>query len=510
MRTRLTLLFACSFLLAVPVTASGHPSATETFALGLGGAAAALTTPPNDGGANFVTSDNMKLLGFSERRIAPNDFSQLTSDIAFWGDRAYQGTWSGFRILDIDNRRNPKQLIDYRDCANPAGQGDMVIWGSILVRTWDANNANPAITCDGHPVPAGPSGGAPGTGGFEGLHVFDVSDPGNPDLVASVDLTCGSHTATGVPDLRNRRLLVYSTPSSGACEGIDIVEVPLSRPEESEFLHTELADKQTGAANNFACHDTAVILGRANKASCAGGVGYAVWSLGGKDGGSRDNPRFLYRKVVPEIAAGAPNVDNPTGHSAAFSWDGEVLIFGHEPGGGVQPRCQATGSPIGSASQTDNMKSLFFYDTNSGEPLGKWTLTRAQTATENCTLHNYNVVPTKHDDVIVKGSYQSGISVIDFSNPANAREIAFADPAPLVPTQAGGDWSSYFYNGTIYESDITRGLFTWDLDDRDVDRAMKLRHLNPQTQEFTIGAKKDTHRWNEGDKWHDDDWDDRD
>ena len=40
--------------------------------------------------------------------------------------------------------------------------------------------------------------------------------------------------------------------------------------------------------------------------------------------------------------------------------------------------------------------------------------------------------------------------------------------------------------------------------------AMKLRHLNPQTQEFTIGAKKDHDRWNPDDKWHDDSWDDRD
>ena len=39
---------------------------------------------------------------------------------------------------------------------------------------------------------------------------------------------------------------------------------------------------------------------------------------------------------------------------------------------------------------------------------------------------------------------------------------------------------------------------------------MKLRHLNPQTQEFTIGAKKDHDRWNSDDKWHDDRWDDRD
>ena len=45
--------------------------------------------------------------------------------------------------------------------------------------------------------------------------MFDISDVMNPELVASVDLACGSHTATGVPDLGNRRLLVYSTPSSG-------------------------------------------------------------------------------------------------------------------------------------------------------------------------------------------------------------------------------------------------------------------------------------------------------
>jgi hypothetical protein len=524
MKVRLALLASVVLALAVPVGASAHPVNVNTMAQTLGNATTALTHPPaDDGGANFATTRNMRLLGFSERRVAPNDFAQFNSDIAFWGDRAYQGTWSGFRIIDIKDPRDPKELIDYRDCAHPSGQGDMVIWGSILVRTWDANNINPAPpaparTCDGEAVPSGtptPPGTEPTVGnGFEGLHVFDVSDPGNPDLVASVDLKCGSHTATGVPDLRNRRLLVYSTPSNAFCEGIDVVEVPLSRPEESEFLRFEFADRATGAANNFACHDTAVILGRANKAACAGGVGYALWSLGGTDGGSLDNPRFLYNRVVPEIAGALPNVDNPTGHSAAFTWDGETLIFGHEPGGGVAPRCQASGptSPVSSAStgrsgfQTDDMKSFFFYETDSGAPRGKWALTRAQTAQENCTIHNYNLIPTKTDDILVHGSYQSGIGVLDMSNTASAREIAYADPAPLVPTQAGGDWSSHFYNGYIYESDITRGLFVWKFKDRDAQAAFRLRHLNPQTQEFTIGAKHDRDRWKKRDKGHDSRW----
>jgi hypothetical protein len=112
--------------------------------------------------------------------------------------------------------------------------------------------------------------------------------------------------------------------------------------------------------------------------------------------------------------------------------------------------------------------------------------TRPQTIEENCTIHNYNVVRLRDRYVLVSGNYQSGISVVDFTNPASATEIAFADPAPLVPTQLGGDWSTYWYNGLIYESDITRGLLVWNLSDRAVAGARKLDHLNPQTQEFVI------------------------
>ena len=113
-------------------------------------------------------------------------------------------------------------------------------------------------------------------------------------------------------------------------------------------------------------------------------------------------------------------------------------------------------------------------------------LPRNQAVTENCTIHNYNVVPTGRGHVLVAGNYQAGISVVDFSDPANPVEIAYADPAPLVPTQLGGDWSTYWYNGRIYESDITRGLIVWRLNDRAVAGARHLDHLNPQTMEFSI------------------------
>ena len=153
------------------------------------------------------------------------------------------------------------------------------------------------------------------------------------------------------------------------------------------------------------------------------------------------------------------------------------IVFTHPTG---EARCQAT------SSQVD--KSIFFFKARTGELAGTFVLPRPQTEFENCTWHNYNVVPTSKRYVLVSGNYQSGISVVDFTNPAAAREIAFADPAPLSTTSLvlGGDWSSYWYNGHIYESDIRRGLIVWGLSDSAVAAAQKLDHLNPQTEEFSI------------------------
>jgi hypothetical protein len=439
---------AVACLLILPAIAGAHGfTASSVFAESQG-----LRGPGFPAVTTYDYTKNMHPMSFSERTGTTN------SDLAFWGDRAYQGNYQGFRILDIKSPAQPRQLVDYRDCAG--NQGDVIIWESILVRSW--NSAAPAgATCDGEPVPAG----------FEGLHVFDVSDPSDPDLVAAIETECGSHTASGVPDLENDRLLVYNSPSSGTCPGIDIVEVPLDDPASASYLRFEAAGRS--------CHDTGVILGDAMLAGCAGGNGYTLWSLDG----SLEDPALIRSVVVPAT----PPIT--IGHSAAFSNDGDVLIFGHEPGGGTQPRCAATGTVLpGGTVQTDDHKSFFFYDTGTGALLGKWVLPREQTVTENCTLHNLNVVPTAKRDVLVHGSYQSGIGVLDFSDPAAANEIAYADPAPISETQliSGGDWSTYWYDGWIYESDSPRGFMTWNLSDSAVAGARKLGHLNPQTQEQTL------------------------
>jgi hypothetical protein len=368
----------------------------------------------------------------------------IHTDIAFWGKHAFQGNWLGINVRDISAPGNPKQ-VSFTECLG--NQGDVIVWDDVLVRSW--NSPAPAgATCDGQDVPAG----------FEGLHIFDISNLDDPVLIGSVALKCGSHTATGVPDVANDRLLIYNSGSSSACEGFEIVEIPLSDPAEAAQINFVELERD--------CHDIAVILGDANRAACTGDAGFAMVDLSE----SLDNPSVLYEKDIEGVTIG---------HTGSFTWDGEVFVFGHEPGGGVGPFCQA--------STADLDKSALFFDVETGNLLGMWTLPRPQSATENCTIHNLNTVPVRSGNyILTSGNYQSGTSVVDFSDPANPVELAYSDPPPLDPPDLGGAWSSYWYNNFIYETNITEGLNIFRFSDNVTGGALRLDHLNPQTQMFTI------------------------
>ena len=55
--------------------------------------------------------------------------------------------------------------------------------------------------------------------------------------------------------------------------------------------------------------------------------------------------------------------------------------------------------------------------------------------------------------------------------------------------QLGGAWSTYWYNGLMYESVIQEGLNLFRYRGRETRSEVKLSHLNPQTQEFSLNGR---------------------
>ena len=425
-------------------------------------------------------TDNLHALGHSPdfgSFLLPDGQRDANSDLAFWGSLVFHGDYDGFRILR-DSPGNPK-LISRTRCNGD--QGDIVVWGDVLVRSW--NTPRTERNCDGTTVPAG----------FEGVHIFDISNLEDPQLVGEIELSarpqadmpgCGSHTATLVPDLEDNRVLIYNATSGGnpalpaglqECDWVDILQVPLDNPGAGSHLHRE------PLMGGHAAHDNGVILGDVNKLAVASGHMSNVFDIGANDtpGGSLEDPVLLYTIEEPGVCNTGGPFCNGNWHSAAWTWDGEVVIMGWEPGGGAAPECEATDPPV--------KKSAFFYDADTGAKLGQWTLPRPQSAAENCTIHNYNTVPLRNGRyVLVSGNYQAGTWVTEFTNPAAPVTLGWSDPPPLVPTQLGGAWASYWYNGFIYESEITKGLNVFRFSGPQTGGAIRLPHLNPQTQEFSI------------------------
>ena len=83
-----------------------------------------------------------------------------------------------------------------------------------------------------------------------------------------------------------------------------------------------------------------------------------------------------------------------------------------------------------------------------------------QLETENCVAHNGSIIPIPNRDIFVQAWYQGGVSIMDFTDSSNPIEIAYFDRGPILDDIliTGGYWSTYYYEGFIYGTEITRGL----------------------------------------------------
>ena len=93
---------------------------------------------------------------------------------------------------------------------------------------------------------------------------------------------------------------------------------------------------------------------------------------------------------------------------------------------------------------------------------------------------------------MVQAWYQGGLSVFDWTDPKHPKEIAFFDRGPVDSTEmaAGGYWSTYWYNGFIVGSEISRGLDIFELkpsgfisqNEIDAAKSVHLDYFNTQGQ----------------------------
>jgi hemolysin type calcium-binding protein/LVIVD repeat-containing protein len=456
----------------------------------------ALGMPPSS--ADHATRDDVRNLNAVGE--SPNTDSLANSDMAFWGDLAFQGHWEGFRVIDISDPTNPTQLLDYTDCTDPTlglggGQGDVIVWEDLLVRAWNSG-ASPTGYCgrdsNGDPMDL--------RDGFEGVNVFDISDVTDPQMVAAVDIDtdaaskpagvttgCGAHTLTAVPDPSNGRLLIYVGGSSQLCPGMDLVEVPLNDPASAEWYGR--AVNPSGRA----CHDISVYMIDKNRAACSGSTanntttgqhGWSYWSMDGSDGGSLEDPALLYERNVSRVnrqTVSDPNENGVTlGHTSSWSWDGKIFLWSTEPGGGVNSNCEET--------DADENREMYFFSAELGEMKGKWTIP-TQSADESCaSIHIMQSIPTTNGlDVMSSGTYMAGTYVVDYTDPTNPHAIGWSDPpadiapAPTPSLILGGAWATYWYNGYLYESNIKKGLFVFEPTSPEAQTPVELDFMNPQT-----------------------------
>ena len=94
-------------------------------------------------------------------------------------------------------------------------------------------------------------------------------------------------------------------------------------------------------------------------------------------------------------------------------------------------------------------------------------------------------------EMCIRDRYQGGVSVVDFTDSANPVEIAFFDRGPLDEEEliTAGYWSTYWYGGHIYGTEIARGLDVFSLEPSDFITANEIAAASLKDADLTINAQ---------------------
>jgi hypothetical protein len=396
------------------------------------------------------------------------------SDIAFQGKYAFAGNYDGFTVYDLSDPENPEQVVQVY-C--PGGQNDISVYKDILVLSTDSSRSDDS--CQSTSLPA------TNKEAWEGIKVWDISNPLEPEYVQSVETECGSHTHSLAPSKNKRDLYVYVSSYFPAetypdCQPphdtISIVKVPLRSPESARVVSTPNlfpdggyeGDDRGSYTQTTGCHDITTYAKYDLAAGACMGDGLLM------DISDRERPRVISRVRDTENFA--------FWHSATFNNDATKVVFTDELGGGGLATCTDEYGPTLGANGIYDIKRTW-YGKKELAFKSYYKIPRINSENENCVAHNGSLIPVPGKDIMVQSWYQGGVSVYDFTDSRNPRELAWFDRGEGV--SGGGTWSTYYYNGYAYSNDLAIGFDTFDIDDSIDRKAEKVRlgSLNPQMQE---------------------------
>jgi hypothetical protein len=421
-------------------------------------------------------------------KSTPGDRSLVNSDLAFTGNYAIQGNYSGYQVWDISN---PRKVTLHSAYVCPGSQSDVSVFNNLAFVSGEATSGR--VDCGLQGVPDSVSNER-----LRGIRIFDISDMAHPKYLANVQTCRGSHTHTVVTDPNdNANVYVYvsgSAPIRSAselpgCSGvapdqdanselfkIEVIQVPLAHPEQAHVIskpailseltavakHAETAADQAEAAARAAGR-----AGQARPPRPAGGpvqchdiTVYPAIGLAGGACGGYGLLLDIRDPAHPKRIGAAADSNFSFWHSATFNNDGTKVLFSDEWGGGSQPRCRVTDKKEWGAD------AIFTLDADRKMTFKNYyKMPAPQTSNENCVAHNGSLIPIPGRDVMVQAWYQGGISVFDWTDASHPQEIAYFDRGPMDSTKLvdAGSWSAYWYNGVIVSSEISRGLDIYEL-----------------------------------------------
>jgi hypothetical protein len=423
-------------------------------------------------------------------RSTPGDRRLVNSDLTFTGRYVIQGNYSGWQVWDISD---PAKVTLRKAYVCPGSQSDVSVYRNLLFVSGEATSGR--LDCGLEGVTDTVSHER-----LRGIRIFDISDISSPKYVANVQTCRESHTHTVVTDPNDpANVYIYVSGSAGvrpsaeltgcsdalpetdpnsALFRIEVIKVPLAHPEQAAIVSSPRIFNDLAApakhgetqADIDAAAARAAAAGRGGRAvnpalvhrgptQCHDITVYPAIGLAGGACGGYGLLLDIRDPAHPKRIGAAADSNFSFWHSATFNNDGTKVLFSDEWGGGTQPRCRVTDKPEWGAD------AIFALDHDRMTFKSYYKMPAPQTATENCVAHNGSLIPVPGRDIMVQAWYQGGLSVFDWTDPAHPKEIAYFDRGPMDGAKLvdGGYWSTYWYNGYIVGSEISRGLDIFEL-----------------------------------------------